>query len=278
MDIYVINLKHDVFRKNIISASLNKKNINFKLFNGIYGKDLRGAYLHTYFSRSCIDSCPKSVLGCAASHIEIMKKAANSVNEYTIVLEDDATLTERFSTQNIYSLIEEAGDFDLFILGCLHGCGNNDAGIVRMFRSTDYLLNLPLSENIIRPDFFAGTHAMVYTKSGANKILQAIALDHVYNHIDIYLNNLYKHGLINVKATNQILAYQDLSDTNNGTYSLIDSFFAKTLPMQSSFHPYYLHIYELKTTVKLLLLLCFYMKYGIDHKYFYLLVIWLLLW
>ena len=185
----------------------------------------------------------------------------------------DCILTSNFNSQYITDMVQEAGDFDILILGCLHGCGNNDALIIRVVRYNDYTENIKLSDHIIKPSFFAGTHAILYSQEGAKKVLKAIEQKPVWMHIDIYLNDLYKNEIIDVKALEKKIAYQSLEDTNNVSYTGVDALIAKTVSMESSFHPYYFGIYgyhvgnvfiSLKVNVKIIL---FILAWNIRHKY-----------
>lgn len=257
-------MPHDVHRSQRIEKELLARDIRFEFRPGIYGQDVSDEEISETFDLYCSEYCRKSVIGCAMAHILLWREIAEGSEEHVIILEDDAKFSRDFSENIVYERVVEAGKFDILLLGCLHGCGNNDAFVVsHLYRRHDSHEVVPLSENIVKTGFFGGTQGYVLSRNGATKLLRHIEKEPVWNHIDLYMDSMGKRGLLDIKVVKSPLVTQSLTDTNNASYGYIDSVLARLFYMNQSIHPYYTNIssfsyygidWNVKNTVRILVL------------------------
>lgn len=101
MNIFVINLKKNIERKEFIQEQFNKIEVAFNFFPAIFGKSLTKhqldeSYNHKKAIRHQCRSLVPAEIGCALSHIGIYKKIIEERIEFACILEDDVILPENF--------------------------------------------------------------------------------------------------------------------------------------------------------------------------------------
>ena len=127
-DTYVINLKKDIHNFYRIKKTLNKKGIQPKRFNAIYGKDIKNLEIYNkYLSPFCKIFCPRGLIGCALSHYILLEKIylnykQNKISNYSLILEDD--VIPLFNCKNDIEKILEIwpDDCDILSLYCQGLC------------------------------------------------------------------------------------------------------------------------------------------------------------
>lgn len=102
--IYVLNLDREPEKYDTISKKLQKLNINSTRFSGVDGKNLDFDESSFVQGRGLLEN--KYALGCAKSHIELVRHAQKNGYKKILILEDDAIFSKNFMPmfQNIKKL------------------------------------------------------------------------------------------------------------------------------------------------------------------------------
>lgn len=117
MKIFVINLKKDTKRLELILDQFKKLNItNFEIVEAVYGKDLTQEELNLkYESKSAsriVRELSPPEIGCALSHIKVYHKIIKE-NKRCLILEDDVIISDTF--KNFIDIeIEDSSDIIFF--------------------------------------------------------------------------------------------------------------------------------------------------------------------
>jgi glycosyl transferase family 25 len=152
--IYFINLEENKDRWDNLSPELKEKIIRFPAING---KELDKDQLIKDGIISEENILKMGQIGCALSHITILKKIQQQDEPYGLILEDDVIIPPNFSVENL-KLPE---DFDICFLG---GCN---------------IKGEKIGENWIRPTSINGSfnlcwHAVLVKKDNVYKILDLL--------------------------------------------------------------------------------------------------------
>ena len=152
--IYFINLDENIDRWNNLSLELQKK---FTRFPAVNGKKLDKDQLIKDGIISNENNLRMGQIGCALSHITILKKIQKQDEPYGIILEDDVKIPSDFSFENL----KLPDDFDICFLG---GCNIKGEKVVK---------------NWIRPTSKNGAfnlcwHAVLVKKKNVQKILDLL--------------------------------------------------------------------------------------------------------
>jgi GR25 family glycosyltransferase involved in LPS biosynthesis len=100
IDIYIINLEHEIEKYNKLKKLLNDNNYkNINRIDAVYGKKIKDFSLYKkYFYPIIYNFFPNGALGCAISHYKTLetiyknyidKSKNNKTDEYALILEDD---------------------------------------------------------------------------------------------------------------------------------------------------------------------------------------------
>ncbi len=108
--IYLINLKSRTDKLKLSIGELNKYNIKFEVFCAVEGNP--GVQLNSPF----LLNRPGAV-GCALSHIEIIKLAKKQNLKNVLIFEDDIELTQDFSVKFDSFIRQLPDNWDMFYLG-----------------------------------------------------------------------------------------------------------------------------------------------------------------
>jgi glycosyl transferase family 25 len=152
--IYFINLDENKNRWNNLSPELRKKITRFPAING---KKLEKDKLIKDGLIAEENNLLMGQIGCALSHIMILKRIQKQDEPYGIILEDDVIIPPEFS----FDKLKLPDDFDIFFLG---GCN---------------IKGEKVSENWIRPTSKNGAfnlcwHAVLVNKKSVQKILDLL--------------------------------------------------------------------------------------------------------
>lgn len=111
--IYVINLKKDRYRLDILEPKLNKLNIKYEIINGIDGETVVN---HTKMRTG--------QYGCLLSHIKILKDAHKNRYNNIAILEDDIIFNKQFNhmfDKKYRYLLKKENEYDILYLGSSQG-------------------------------------------------------------------------------------------------------------------------------------------------------------
>lgn len=163
---YFINLDSNIDRWN------NLSNKNITRFPAINGKTLNKNQLIKDGIISEKNKLKMGQIGCALSHMEVLKLIAKQNEPYGLILEDDVIIPKDFNIHNI----KLPNKFDLIFLG---GCN---------------IKGKKIAENLIKPTIKNGSynlcwHAVLVNKTSAKKILKK--LQPLYRPIDSQIREKY---------------------------------------------------------------------------------------
>lgn len=106
VEIFVINLKSRLEKKNYMQQQLKNHNLNFNIFEAIDGNNIsvhllekHNVYSHEKSIQHMKRALRKGEIGCALSHILIWYLFSQSQKPYYLIFEDDAILTNNFKTK-----------------------------------------------------------------------------------------------------------------------------------------------------------------------------------
>lgn len=176
--IYVVNLKKDIERWNVIKNDADKQNLNIVRFDAVDGRKINlntPKYNHMFQSHKL----KAGQKGCALSHITLWNKIKNDNHDIIIVLEDDAIIPKNFNVKLNKYLNQAPNNWDMIILG-----GNR-------FKGKYYSKNL--IKPVINPYGNWGTFGYMIKKNTANKLLENCRV--MKTTIDHHLNlNFYSQN------------------------------------------------------------------------------------
>lgn len=127
--IYVVSMKKDEARRKILQEAFDKLDIDFKFIDAVVGKDVSQAergklnFSGTLMRKGRIPT--DGEIGCSLSHQLIYQDMVQQENVWSIILEDDVLVDERFKT--FYHALAQQRleqDFDpdaLYLLGGQEG-------------------------------------------------------------------------------------------------------------------------------------------------------------
>uniref|UniRef100_A0A6C0BRP7 Glycosyltransferase n=1 Tax=viral metagenome TaxID=1070528 RepID=A0A6C0BRP7_9ZZZZ len=184
--VYVIILKHEVNLLIEMKKQLNYLNIDYEIFDAIYGMDLNDEYFRK--NGITIDenfrnpythiTLTVGEIGCALSHYYCWKKAYDDNIDYSIIVESDAIFNYNFKNV-VNSVIEKAPSFDLLYLG--RKTFHEDFNDVLKINDTYKLVN---------PSFSYWGIGYMLSKSGIDKYVNSRFLNNVIP-IDEFLPLMY---------------------------------------------------------------------------------------
>lgn len=225
------NLKTCIITLNKNINDFNLLSLNPKIINGIDGKKIdkikdSNSINLSYFNYKYL---PKSVIGCALSHIKCWKSHILNNNNYTIILEDDFFISNK--ENNDIKLLKELGislmdiikifiyntpkDFDILYLGYISG-----PFIKKYFNAIGSLSNYKkINDFIAKPDIALGLHSYIISDSGVVKLLNNIQNNKINFHIDVYIQSLASKNIINTYITTPRLFYQTSTYMSNSSLS-----------------------------------------------------------
>lgn len=208
-------MKKRIINLNSYIISLDKNISEFKEYSilkpeivtGINGKTLRSDLIDLrYFNNNLL---PKSVIGCALSHIKCWKKHKLKSNNYSLILEDDFFIKDKSLLNNLDKIIkfyisQAPKDFDILYLGSISG---------NLIRNCFNILNKVndfkiINSYIYRPVISLGLHSYILSDSGIIKLLNNIENNKITFHLDYYIQTLSSKNVINTYITNPRIFYQ----------------------------------------------------------------------
>jgi len=184
--IYAIVLKHKTDLVKEITEKLEKTNLNYEIFDAIYGRDLTEDYykennisIDPSFRNPWTDtSLTTGEIGCALSHYFCWKKAMDEDIDYPIFVESDAIIESGFENI-IRDTLNKTPTFDLLYLGR------------KTFRD-DYNDVLQINDDykLVNPVFSYWCIGYMFSKEGIRKIVNSKFLNNIIS-VDDFLPIMY---------------------------------------------------------------------------------------
>lgn len=174
MKVVLINLDKSKDRLTNMQRQFDVLNIPFQRFSAVNGKELSTEELEKTTSKMCSNVlCNRGMIGCALSHMRIIKDFVQSKDDFICIMEDDVVLTKDFpkfltDVDKVYEKL----DFDMISLFCLGICK------VQTVAVNNYTFSKPL--------FPLSLTSYILSKKGAMKFLDYIG-DKILYHIDFSL-------------------------------------------------------------------------------------------
>ena len=239
--IYYINLDKSTERRRFIENQFEKHNINITRISAVYGKELPRHFLKkTKKSHQILCHFPylnDGEIGLTKTYFDLWKTVSFQDEEFAIILEDDALLTQSFfiDLQKILELVSENDFIDI-------------SG-----RKGFWLLNINkyLSKYLV-PSL--QTTGQILGKKAAKKMRDN--LNSYYAPIDVLKQDVFKHK-VNVYTTNKI--YVSSNDKNIGGSTIQQ----KKMPKLNKF------LRELIRPLWQLIALITYKNYRVIKNYFF---------
>lgn len=209
MDSYIISLNNPV---NLIKTVQEEFGMNPILVDGVKGNDLSSEEIQNNTSNHLFSLInPKSVLGCAMSHLKSWKLFISSNKNSALFLEDDAIFEKNFKNDLSTVLQNTPKDFDILYIGCFF-CDKNYNSFTSKLntifgKNKDEII---VNKHIKIPQFFLAAHSYILSRKGALKLVK-IFENKLDFHIDfLILKEFYKNNLIVYCSVNR-LVYQTSS-------------------------------------------------------------------
>lgn len=125
LQIFIISLKQDVFKREVISKKLNDLKVDFVFVDAVYGKELSEDFCQSLQLRGKLSTRnfypTRGEIGCTLSHISVFSKMINEKIAWACILEDDAIIDESFGKFVKQFDGNHFNENDLFILGGQEG-------------------------------------------------------------------------------------------------------------------------------------------------------------
>lgn len=189
MKTYIINLKKDTDKIELLSDSIPNCIKNFNVFEAIDGlsKDLPEWWASNSYG----------AYGCYLSHLALME----NINDTSLILEDDAIFANNFCEKYkyVYNDVLPKINFDIFYLGGRH----------RLCPRPQFTHN-----NYVKCRYTTRTHAYIINIKSKNKILKLLKNKFSWNtfanryHIDHFYGNLCLNNLITCYAIKPFIVGQ----------------------------------------------------------------------
>ena len=167
LDVYCINLDKNTDRWNRIQEAMKRNTIEIKRFSAHHGKQLNVQDLIDSGIVDTYHELDAGQLGCAYSHISVMKRIKNGDAQYGLILEDDVILPDNFKSiiDNLKlpdtDTDKDTDRWDIIFLG---GCN---------IKGSLY------NKHFIKPTDYTGTynlccHAMLFNKDTIDNVLDCL--------------------------------------------------------------------------------------------------------
>lgn len=213
MKAFVINVSSAKERWKNVNKEFSKYNIIPFRIDASTKRGMLTQHEKSFVTQSCLNHCPHTGLAITFSHIDAWKEGLRQIEIYdkgVLICEDDVKLNN-FHNFDLY-LQEVPNDFDILYVGCLF-CHDNislipDISLRLMGRRKE---PQHISEHIWVPPYVFGAHAYYVSKQGLEKLITLFSQNHIYDQIDVMLNDFSKNNSLKIYATKPLLASQDSS-------------------------------------------------------------------
>jgi GR25 family glycosyltransferase involved in LPS biosynthesis len=200
----VIHMKNS--NQNKFNNILNmERQINKKLniFDAVVGKNVDLTNLKQFDEKMTLNFNYDYIgeIGCYLSHFMLLKQAAaDTVNDYTVIFEDDFQVNIDNLDEEINNIINKTnGDFDMLYIGCLNQ--NHGESIV------DNIYYIDKNTQLL------GTHGLLINNKSANKIVSNLI--NINMPIDHKFNQVIRDNIISAKIIYPPIINQNQEDFNS---------------------------------------------------------------
>lgn len=205
LNIKVINMYNRVDRLNSMTDKLNKEHLTFKRIEAVDGKQLTLTPDLLELFKDNDFGFRRGVIGCSLSHYNLWKELINSEESYYVIMEDDSSFCNNFSSK-LQDLLK-VRNYDILFLG-YHTTMQKDN------TESDTTIIEPLKTDL----YIGGTHCYIITKEGAKALVDFINLYGIKHGIDYLMAKVQK--IVPVYETIPHLAFANWVKTID---SVIDS-------------------------------------------------------
>jgi len=210
--IKLVNLERRVDRKEKMMACFKKYGLkNYEIFKAVDGKQLQPTIeLKQLFNGNDFGN-RRGVIGCALSHLKLWRELiADADNDYYVIFEDDAELTEDFGAR-LKKLTPVFAEKELMFLGYhMFRSKRQQPHIKEMY---DTLLLSPETEVKVaalnKELYIGGTFAYSVNKTGAQKLVSYIETNGIKHGID-YLMKITPE--LNIAELQPLLVFSDWNE------------------------------------------------------------------
>ena len=242
---FVINL--DDYKENFKKLKPYLENLGLEVhrFNAINGNKDEHLQYKSYIHPLALEFTPKSIIGCALSHLLLVNYITKNFNDdYYLIMEDDAYPLEKYNNSNAFyekinTTISEVNNidsnWDIINLHTDLKCSNNNNINILSGSAAAYLINKNIKKNILQskiyhiPDIltnittnkYKSTENIFYTDESAstNRIFKSIYL----LDLKLFILSLFMNIECGEKSHIYFLTFK-LLKINNTNYTLNNLF------------------------------------------------------
>jgi hypothetical protein len=186
----VLNLEGAVERREYMIQILSKEKMDFEFFRSFSPADLDPVLIRENSS----DIFSKEGVATFETHRRAIGMAGE-FNEFTLILEDDATPRKDNVRVEIERLLGKTQDFDMMFLGYVPKAYRDNTRVI--------------CEDFMKLKKFFGFHSYVINPRSVNKILGLLGDPN--RHVDGWVSQLIREGRLNALFTRDRLFGQNLS-------------------------------------------------------------------
>ena len=136
---YVITLNGNLGEQG---EALKEVGLNPIIFNGVDARKDEHLQYIDYINPTCLDMCPKSVIGCGLSHVLLAQKIYYTGASIAIILEDDAFPIVKHLEDEIHKVINEVpDDWECIKMHCDPHCVDGQNENEKNGSTAAYILN-----------------------------------------------------------------------------------------------------------------------------------------
>ncbi len=241
---YVISLPDAADRQAYMKSQLEDAGIAFEFLDGFDGRalnihecdDYDSARRRRWFGRDLFGAD----IGCFRSHLIALKKAAESSEPHSVILEDDVHLDPKF-WPIVGQLIELAPELDFVkFFGDKKTVGRGGRRLIE-FDENISLVRLPSTPG--------GAHAYVVSREGARKLGAALSKRKITFPIDISMGRAWETGIDHLAVLGPKLALQN---RGHPSMSAGAERFDKTIQLtglQAALYPFWRALFRLSDAI-----------------------------
>jgi len=234
LPIYIISLKQDMEKRQVISNTLKDFGLEFKFIDAIHGKELSDVIVNSARRHSKGNILRRGFvptpneIGCTLSHLKAYKNILDNNLSWACILEDDAILDRKFKTfiegfqetildpKTLYLLGGQNGLDQLSVIKSRKNkitiAGQKFTKTIKsekyIYRTCCYLISSYLAENIIQLSDKVFIVADDWAYLADNRIINRIYLSDFVDHpLDLSASRIQKERKI-----------EELRATSNGTH------------------------------------------------------------
>ena len=178
--VVVINLPRSADRRDYVAAHLGSLGIPYRLFAAVDGKALTDVQRARYGA-----SLPAGAIGCAESHLALLREIADGEDEFVCILEDDVELAPAVVDLLDAAFLRSLPAFDVVRLES--GADDRAAASIPIARRASFEVHIAWRHHL-------ATTAQIFTRAGARKIVARLSTLPVAIDVALFLEH-YVLGL-----------------------------------------------------------------------------------